>query len=133
MGSSLTLALRTAQSGLVTNQSALSAVANNIANVNSPGYSRKIVNTEQRVVSGVGAGVQLSKLTRQLDEGLMKTLRSETSSLNSLSIQDNYYLRLQELFGTPDDNNSISHTITQFTHTETYSGFRAAFGSGNTA
>ncbi len=115
MGSSLTLALRTAQSGLLTNQSALDAVANNIANVNSPGYSRKIVNTEQRVVSGVGAGVQLSKLTRQLDEGLIKTLRAETSTLNSLNVQDNYYLRLQELFGTPDDNTSISHTIAQFT------------------
>ncbi len=115
MAGSLTLALRTAQSGLQANQSALNAISNNVANVNSPGYSRKIVNLEQRVVAGAGAGVQLSQLTRQLDEGLLKTLRNETSALNSLSVQDNYYLRLQELFGTPDDNTSISHTIAQFT------------------
>ena len=64
MASSLTLSLKTAQSGLATSQAALDAVANNIANVNTPGYSRKIVNTEQRVLTGVGAGVQLAEITR---------------------------------------------------------------------
>ncbi len=84
MTGSLTLALRTAQSGLLVNQSALNAVANNIANVNSEGYSRKIVNTESRVVNGTGAGVQLSALTRQIDEGLLKSLRLEVSSPSSI-------------------------------------------------
>ncbi|MCH7864026.1 MAG: hypothetical protein IIC56_02275, partial [Proteobacteria bacterium] len=47
---SLTQALRTAQSGLLVNQQALNVVSQNIANVNSPGYSRKIVRTESKVV-----------------------------------------------------------------------------------
>ena len=71
MASSLTLSLKTAQSGLATSQAALDAVSNNIANVNTPGYSRKIVNTEQRVLAGVGAGVQLAEITRAIDEGLL--------------------------------------------------------------
>ena len=54
MTGTITSALRTAQSGLLTNQSALDAVANNIANVNSAGYSRKIVALETRVVNGTG-------------------------------------------------------------------------------
>lgn len=108
---SLTLALHTARSGLLATQQALDATANNIANVNSPGYSRKIVNLEQRVVSGVGAGVQVSEVTRSIDEGLLKSLRLELSQYNRLGVQQDYYGRMQELFGAPGDNTSVSHMI----------------------
>ena len=110
----LTLALRTAQSGLLVNQAALDAVANNIANVNSVGYSRKVVNLEQRVVAGVGAGVQLSDVVRKTDEGLLKSLRLEYSDLNEKDSKDAYFARMQELFGGVGDNNSLSHTMRQF-------------------
>ena len=115
MASSLTLSLKTAQSGLATSQAALDAVANNIANVNTPGYSRKIVNTEQRVLTGVGAGVQLAEITRAIDEGLLKSLRLENGALNELGVQENFFERAQELFGKPADNTSLSHTINQLT------------------
>ena len=115
MASSLTQALRTAQSGLLVNQSALDAVANNIANVNTKGYSRKTVNLEQRVVDGTGAGVQLSELTRQIDEGLLKSLRLELGNFNSLNVQRSFYDRLQDLFGAPADNSSISHIVSDLT------------------
>jgi len=114
MAGSLTLALRTAQSGLLTNQEALNSVSNNIANVNTPGYSRKVVNMEQRVVGGAGAGVQISDVTRKVDEGLLKSLRIEISSLNAYEGRDPYYQRLQELFGKPEDNTSLSHIMTSF-------------------
>ncbi len=115
MAGSLTMALRTAQSGLLVNQSALNAVANNITNVNSEGYSRKIVSTESRVVSGAGAGVQLSALTRQIDEGLLKSLRLELSSLNVLSSQTSSFERMQDMFGSPADDASISHILEELT------------------
>ena len=114
MAGSLTLAIRTAQSGLLTNQAALNATANNIANVNSVGYSRKIVNMEQRVVESAGAGVQISEVTRRIDENLLKSLRLEKSTLNALDVQENYYARLQELFGAPGDNTSLAHLVGQF-------------------
>ncbi len=115
MAGTITLALRTAQSGLLANQKALDAVANNVANVNSPGYSRKIVHMEQRVVSGTGAGVQISAIIRRVDEGLLKSLREELSDLNRLDSKDSYYARMQEMFGSPADNRSISHIINQLT------------------
>ncbi len=114
MAGSLTLALRTAQSGLLANQEALGALSNNVSNVNTPGYSRKVVNLEQRVVAGAGAGVQISSVTRKLDEGLLKSLRIEVSSLNAYEARDPYYARLQELFGKPGDNTSLSHTMAKF-------------------
>ena len=64
----LTQALRTARSGLVVNQQTLDVVANNIANVNTEGYSRKIVDPETRGVNGVAAGAQISEITRRIDE-----------------------------------------------------------------
>lgn len=115
MTGNLTLALRSAQSGLAANQIALDTVTNNIVNANSPDYSRKIAVFEQRVVNGAGAGVQISDVIRNVDEGLLRSLRGETSKLSEVSSQENYYSRLQSLFGSPADNSSISHIINTFT------------------
>ena len=111
----ITLALRTAQSGLLANQGALNTVANNIANVNSAGYSRKVVNLEQRVLAGTGAGVQISEITRKVDEGLLRSLRLELVELRALTVQTSFFGRTQDLFGSPEANTSFSHTIEQFT------------------
>src|SRR5512132_3105515 len=83
MSGDLTQALRTAHSGLFASQQALDAVARNVANVNTPGYTRKIVNLEQRTLAGAGAGVHFGALTRRLDQGLVDSLRQETGRLAS--------------------------------------------------
>jgi len=110
----ITLALRTASSGLAVNQEALNAVANNVANVNTAGYSKKTVNFESRSVEGVGVGVKLGELTRNIDEGLLKSLRLERGKLSSLNVQEDIFARMQDLFGAPADNTSIAHIISQF-------------------
>lgn len=115
MSGDLTLALRTAQSGLLANQMALGAVANNVANANTEGYSRQVVNLEQRVLAGNGAGVQLAGLTRRIDEGLQKSFRVEAGALNAIAVQQSFFQRTQHLFGAPGDNNSLSHTLGRFT------------------
>ncbi len=116
-GGSLTLSLLTAQSGLLTNQQALNTIAQNVSNVNTPGYSRKIVRTEQRVLNGIGSGVQLAEVTRNIDEGLLKSVREQLSETNNYLVQDGFYARMQEMFGAPGANTSISHFLTEFTAT----------------
>ena len=111
----LTLALRTAQSGLLTAQATLDKVANNIANVNTPGYSRKVVTSETRVLAGVGSGVQIGSVVRKIDEGLLRSLRLSNSDFNKLDIQSDYFDRTQELFRAPADNDSLSHYIANLT------------------
>ena len=113
MAGTITIALRTAQSGILAQQAAIDATANNIANVNTTGYSRKLVNMEQRVLAGVGAGVQLSDFTRAIDEGLLKDMRKELSDTNELDAQTTYFDRLQSMFGSPESNTSLSHILTQ--------------------
>jgi len=110
----ITQALRTAQSGLLVNQQALNTVSNNIANVNTPGYSKKVNNFENVAVAGVPAGVKISSVTRKIDEGLLKTLRIENGQLTTLSGKEDTFTRLQELFGAPGDNDSISHLVGKF-------------------
>jgi len=111
----LTQALRTARSGLLVNQQTLDVVANNIANVNSEGYSRKIVNTETRVLNGVASGVQISEITRRVDEGLLKNIRIELAELNKFTVQDDFFARTQDLFGKPGENSSLAHLFENFT------------------
>lgn len=115
MAGDLTLALRTAQSGLSVNQTALNTVANNVANANTEGYTRKIVNLEHRVLAGAGAGVQVASLVRKVDEQLIASARTELSSLNAASAQESYFSYVQDLFGSPEDNASIAHQLAQFT------------------
>lgn len=113
----ITAALRTAASGLLTNQAALQIIANNIANVNTDGYSRKIINPETVVISGRGVGVKLSDVSRRVDEGLLRSLRLENSELNTFDVQEDYFTRLQVTFGSPGGdtgNISISHLVEKF-------------------
>lgn len=114
MSGDLTQALRTAHSGLFTSQQALDTVARNVANVNTPGYSRKIVNVEQRTVAGVGAGVDFGVLTRRVDQGLVDSLRQEAGALGASNVRKNMLDRIQDLFGTPESDTSLTHSLTDF-------------------
>ncbi|MEQ8934236.1 MAG: flagellar hook-associated protein FlgK, partial [Amphiplicatus sp.] len=110
----ITTALRTAQSGLLANQQVLNLIANNIANVNTPGYSRKDPQLIGRVTGGVGTGVLVEGVTRQVNEDLLRTLRIEKSTLEALAIKDEFFARTQEMFGSPGSNTSISHIMSEF-------------------
>ena len=110
----ITQALRTAQSGLLAHQKALNTVSNNIANISTPGYSKKKVNLETQVVNGFGLGVKISNVSRTVDEGLLKLIRKENAELSTFSKKEDVFARIQEQFGTPGDDTSLSHLIESF-------------------
>jgi flagellar hook-associated protein FlgK len=83
----ITTALRSAQAGLLANQQVLNIIANNVANVNTPGYSRKNPNLISRVTGNVGSGVIVNGVSRQVNEDLLRTLRIENSTLSALKIK----------------------------------------------
>jgi len=109
---SLTLGLNTALSGLLTSQRGLDVIAQNVTNVNTVGYTRKVMNQESRVVAGTGAGVQDGGVTRMVNEGLLKDIRRQTSNLAKLKAEQTYYPRIDDMFGEVGDNSSISHKLT---------------------
>lgn len=67
---SLALALNNALTGLNVNQQSISVLSQNIANVNTSGYSRQIVNQSAVVVEGLGSGVQIDDIAAQAAGGV---------------------------------------------------------------
>ncbi len=111
---SLTLAMRNALSGMNLNQFGLAVTSNNISNVNTPGYTRKIVQQMSRSVGGIGGGVDIAAVSRRVNEGLIKELRTQMSRMGLNNMQGTYLARVQDSFGTPGSANAINANIGRF-------------------
>jgi len=109
---SLTVALRTALSSLQATQSQFQVASSNIANVNTPGYTRKTQGVSSVVLDGAGAGVRTEVVKRTVDAFLVRQVRDMASSTSQFTISDRYLQSIQDLFGTPEDNTSLSGSIT---------------------
>lgn len=78
----LTSSLHIGRSGLLSAQAALQVTGNNLANVASPGYHRQTVGVAPNRYSQVGqdlfigTGVQITDITRQVDQALESRLRA---------------------------------------------------------
>lgn len=102
-------------------QMAMNTTAHNLANVNTPGYSRQRVNlvtTEPQILQGlntlfVGSGVRVESIQRMRDmflDGRISSTGSEYQRLNTL------YTRLtqvEDLFGEPTEA-GLSRQLTAF-------------------
>jgi flagellar hook-associated protein 1 FlgK len=76
-------------SGLLSSQSAITTASNNIANVNTEGYSRQFVDFSARqpnFIGGnfIGTGAEASNVKRVFDELALFDLRASISNFNSL-------------------------------------------------
>ena len=111
---SLSLALNSALSGIKVNQKTMALISNNIANANTEGYSRQIVNLESVSVDGVGFGVRFEDVTRKVDEYLQSSIHKQGSSLGYSEVINEYYDTMQVLLGDPAQSNSIDDHIEIF-------------------
>jgi flagellar hook-associated protein 1 FlgK len=111
---SLTSSLYTALTGLQTNQSAMRVLSNNVTNANTPGYTRKIAELQSRVVAGTGAGVQLGTVNRYVDQALQVQLRNTTSDFNGLDVRQQFFQRMQDMFGSPESDSSLAAMMSDF-------------------
>lgn len=110
---SLSLALRTALSGLTATQAALQVTSDNIANASTPGYSRKTVDLESRRVLSQGAGVQTGEIQREVDNFVIRQLRDQRSVVGEYTVREQFLKQVENLFGTPEDNRTISNEINE--------------------
>ena len=76
---SLGQALATALSGLRANQIGLALVAANVANAETPGYTRKSVNQITTTAGDIGASVRIAGVNRELDIYVQRQMRTEIS------------------------------------------------------
>lgn len=107
---SLSATLSNALSGLSAAQRALSVTANNVANANTEGYSRKQVNQATQIVNGQSLGVRSLDPTRVVDQFLTAELRRQESVLGRSAVLAEAYGRIERgVLGAPgDDDRGLS-------------------------
>jgi flagellar hook-associated protein 1 FlgK len=109
----ISLALNNAITGLNAAQAGLGNIAQNVANANTEGYSRKIVNQSAIVIGGVSNGVNLDAATRLANQFLSNQMRDELSQYNKARAVDEFYQLTRNLFGPPGSDSSISDFMSE--------------------
>jgi flagellar hook-associated protein 1 FlgK len=108
-------------SAMTTTQALLANSSNNIANVNTPGYTRREISIETRAdpasVDGVlriGSGVQLGQIRRITNEFLEKSLRSALSTQGQATVKNEYLGRVESLFSLSSDQMTVGYAFNNF-------------------
>ena len=112
---SLTQALTTALSGLTATQTGLSLVAGNVANAQTPGYTREVASLVETGLGTTGTSVRVAEVQRVLDEFVQTQLRTESAGAGYVDVRSNLYGQLQGIYGTPGSANTLEAVFNNFT------------------
>jgi len=93
---------------LLTSQSALDTIGNNIANANTPGYSRQSLSVSTNRSIGIrnlqiGQGVSPDRVVRTVDDLLNRRIISQLGVLSRLDARYEGMSQAETLFGEPGD------------------------------
>ena len=114
-------------SGLLTAQSAMQTIGHNIANANTPGYSRQRVGITARtpdsnVFGPVGAGVTIDTIMRIKDELLNNQINDFTSFLGDSAVQSDTLKNIEAIYNELSDsslNGMLGKFFTSFQEVST--------------
>jgi flagellar hook-associated protein 1 len=117
--------LETAKRGMYAQQAALGVVGHNIANANTPGYSRQRVNFEQtepypapalnrpQIPGQLGTGVEAGSIQRIRDSFLDVQYRNEHNKLGYWETKANALMQMEEVMNEPSDS-GLAKTMDMF-------------------
>ena len=108
---SLNSILNIASSGLATAQTQLRVVSDNVANVNTPGYVRKIADQVSLTTQGVGSGVDVTRIRLATDKFLQGASLAAGSDASRQGVRYELYDRIQSLFGDPGGDDGFFSQI----------------------
>ena len=111
----LTQVINVANTGLSATEAGLEIIARNVANADTPGYTRKSQDLHSLVAEGQSMGVRIGDVTRVVNKFLQTELRGEISNLSSLNTKKQFVDRLDELFGQPGSSNALDTILNNFT------------------
>ena len=98
---SLNAIMNTATSGLATAQTQLRVVSDNVSNVNTPGYVRKIADQQTMTSQGMGSGVEVARIRLATDRFLQAASLNGGANAAREGVRYELYDRIQSLFGDP--------------------------------
>lgn len=111
---SLQGSLNIALSGLRLANSGVDLAARNIANANTPGYTKKTLLSEAQLSNGVNTGVRTSGIQRQVDQFLQAQFRTEVGIGALVDVRVQYLTRIDSLFGAPGGANALDTILNGF-------------------
>jgi flagellar hook-associated protein 1 FlgK len=103
--------LSSALSALQTNTAALRVVSSNVANINTTGYDRRVVNESTQVVGGQLTGVEVADVQRVSDQFLNQEVLSSNASSSQYSAQSGIFDQLNDLLGQPGDGTALTSQL----------------------
>jgi flagellar hook-associated protein 1 FlgK len=112
----LTQALSSALSGLRVTQTGISVVATNVANAETPGYTRKTLGLEAAAAGGASLGVQISGINRELDIYAQRQLRTELAGSSYINVVAQFRSQIDHLYGVPGGTNALDTRLNSFTN-----------------
>ena len=113
---------------LKTNQSAISVIGHNIANVNTPGYSRQSINLSS---IDTNSGVKINSINRIADQYLNNRILHDNATLSKYTTLESNLSNLTNVIGDNNVNgislNSLYDAINNMTTDPTNIGMRESF------
>ena len=98
---SLNSIMNIATSGMNAAQTQLRVVSDNVSNVNTPGYVRKIADQQSWASQGVGAGVEIARIRLATDRFLQAASLNASADAGRQTVRYELYDRIQSMFGDP--------------------------------
>ena len=103
---------------LLTNQAALQTIGHNIANVNTPGYSRQRVNITSTFPDSsrfgqIGSGVTVADIRQIRDLFLGEQFRQESKNLGQWTYKEKIMIQIESVFSEPGEN-GLSDLLNRF-------------------
>lgn len=108
-------------SAMTAQQALLSNSSNNIANVNTPGYTRRDISIQTRsdpaILDGIlriGSGVQLGEVQRVTNRFLENSLRTAASRQGEALIKNDYLARVENVFSLSGPQMTVGSALNDF-------------------
>jgi flagellar hook-associated protein 1 FlgK len=108
---SLNSILSSSVTGLQTAQTGINTVSNNVANLNTAGYQREVINQQTLVVAGATEGVTPGEISRVTDQYLQGASLQASASAGSAAIVSNLLDQAQSAFGDPSTAGSYLNQL----------------------
>jgi flagellar hook-associated protein 1 FlgK len=105
--------MSSALSALQANSAALRVVSNNVANVNTPNYARRVVDLQTLSAGGQLAGVDISDIQRVVDQYLSQESLSAGASAANYDAQSSVFDQINSLLGSPGDGTALTSQLSK--------------------
>jgi flagellar hook-associated protein 1 FlgK len=106
--------MNAALSGLSTTARGAEVVSNNIANAQTEGYGRRVMQVSVREMGATSQGVRVAGITRHTDPVAISDRRLASAGTGARSVASDFLQRVETAVGTPDSETSLNARIAAF-------------------